>query len=389
MISNNQPLMLYVACDDLCRIYLNSFYIYDLDTGSTMFYWNHVGARTASELAMLAVGVNTIAVEVENDAGSSDSGIDMDLRISSSSSWPEPGPCSATPAPTPAPTAAPTPAPTPAPTFAPTLAPTPAPSQPPADTPSPAATTCPSGCDVIEETPAPTLAPVAAPPSFGGGGGRRRLQQLCSCPPTPVPTPGATDTCPAECETVTQAPAATPIPTLAPTAPPSVSNGGRRRLLQVECLCPTTPAPTPAPTLAPVTDGGGGRRKLAQLPYGSVPMRLSLRVDDVSVGDTSASAESELSLAVPLQVAAPSRPSILIPRPSPTRTIPDLHHFHSAYFPYFDAAPLLPRIQFVGYHQRDVVSGGKPGRLSALFGAPCIPLSASHIFSSVSCSSLA
>ena len=86
---------LYLAAAERGSVWLNGELIF-AEGGLTkheMVYWNEEKSIVGSQLDLLVVGVNLLAVEVTNSAGSSDAGFDGDLRVSMREEWPEGGDC--------------------------------------------------------------------------------------------------------------------------------------------------------------------------------------------------------------------------------------------------------------------------------------------------------
>ena len=89
----------YLAADDRGSVWLNGELVFAERwyTNHEMKYWNRQQPLTGSHLDLLVVGVNLVAVEVTNEAGSSDAGFDGDLRVSTREEWPEEGDCDLSP----------------------------------------------------------------------------------------------------------------------------------------------------------------------------------------------------------------------------------------------------------------------------------------------------
>ena len=113
--SPEQLLTMHFAADNRGEAWLNGVSLFNEPgpaTNHEMEYWNLRFTLGSAEKGHLVVGTNVLAVEVTNDAGSSDAGFDGDLRVTATTStnWPEehcdPEPLWMTPAPatTPAPT---------------------------------------------------------------------------------------------------------------------------------------------------------------------------------------------------------------------------------------------------------------------------------------------
>ena len=93
--STESSVILYLAADDRGSVWLNGEQVLaeEGNTNHEMVYWNQQQSLVGSQLDLLEAGVNLLAVEVANDAGSSDAGFDGDLRVDTREDWPEGGEC--------------------------------------------------------------------------------------------------------------------------------------------------------------------------------------------------------------------------------------------------------------------------------------------------------
>ena len=99
--SPESSLSLYLAADNRASVWLNGEQVLaeEGNTNHDMMYWNRQEPLTGPHLDLLEAGVNLLAVEVTNNAGSSDAGFDGDLRVSTREEWPEGEECDLPPLP--------------------------------------------------------------------------------------------------------------------------------------------------------------------------------------------------------------------------------------------------------------------------------------------------